>query len=58
MCVFASSADAIANAMKYFQERRASGLKFIDAAMLSAAAENRARMEKMKTLVDANIRLL
>jgi methyl-accepting chemotaxis protein len=48
----ASSADAIANAMKYFEERRASGLKFIDAAMLGAAAENRARMEKMKTLVD------
>jgi methyl-accepting chemotaxis protein len=48
----APSGEALASATKYFDDRRANGLRFVDAAMGQAGAENRARMEKTKTLLE------
>jgi methyl-accepting chemotaxis protein len=47
----ASAADSAA-ATKYFEDRRLATLKFVDATLLKVGAENRARLEKIKGLVD------
>ena len=41
-----------ANAAKYFEDRRANVHKFADAAMPKVGAENRARLERIKILVE------
>ncbi len=47
-----ATAGDTANAAKYFEERRADLIKFADSAMPKVGAENRARLERTKVLVE------
>jgi methyl-accepting chemotaxis protein len=48
----AETAESLANSVKYFDARRTDSLKFIDESLKAAGPENRARMDKAKTLIE------